>query len=192
MRKIVLDSIMSLDGCYTDGKSQIDWFDFVDEDMTWSHDVLTRAGTLAFGRTTYEDFTGVFPNMDAAQAGFDPYIVERLNSLPKVVFSKTLKEGKWKPVTIVHADPAKELARLKEGEGKDIVIIGSGSIVAAAVRAGLDDEFRLRVEPIILGTGRPLFLDPKQRSKLKLVKAWPFPSGVLGLHYVGAPTGSTP
>src|SRR5580658_4461195 len=79
MRKIVLDSIMSLDGCYTDGKSQIDWFDFVDEDMTWSHDVLTRAGTLVFGRTTYEDFTGVFPKMDAAKAGFDPYIVERLN-----------------------------------------------------------------------------------------------------------------
>lgn len=187
MRKIVLDSIISLDGCYTDGKSQIDWFDFVDEDMTWSHDILTRAGTLVFGRTTYVDFSGVFPSMDPAKSGFDPYIVERLNSLPKLVFSKTLKEGGWKPVTILGSDPAKELARLKKEDGKDILLLGSGSIAAAAVRAGLVDEYRLRVEPIILGTGRPLFLAPGGRTKLKLVKAWPFPSGVVGLHYVNAP-----
>ncbi len=186
MRKIVLDSIMSLDGCYTDGRSQIDWFQFEDEDMTWSHDILTRAGTLVFGRTTYEDFTQVFPKMDAAAVGFDPYIVERLNTLPKVVFSKTLHEGNWKPVTIVKSDPAEELARLKGSEGKDILILGSGSIVAAAVRAGLVDEYRLRVEPLILGTGRQLFADPNQRRMLKLVKAWPFPGGVVGLHYVAA------
>jgi dihydrofolate reductase len=188
MRKVVLDTIMSLDGCYTDGKSQIDWFDFVDEDMTWSHDILTRAGTLVFGRTTYEDFTQVFPKMDAAKVGFDPYIVERLNTLPKVVFSKTLKDGSWSPVTIVHSDPAKELSRMKEDDGKDILLLGSGSIVAAAVRSGLVDEYRLRVEPIVLGTGKPLFLEPQERRKLKLVKAWTFPSGVLGLHYERVPT----
>lgn len=186
MRKIVLDSIMSLDGCYTDGKSQIDWFDFVDEDMTWSHDILTRAGTLVFGRTTYEDFSGVFPAMDPAKTGFDPYIVERLNTLPKVVFSKTLKEGNWKPATIARTDPGEELARMKRGEGKDILILGSGSIVSAAVRAGVVDEYRLRVEPIVLGTGKSLFQDPKERRRLKLVKSWTFPSGVLGLHYVNA------
>ncbi len=187
MRKIVLDTIVSLDGCYTDGKSEIDWFDFCDEDMTWSHDILTRAGTLVFGRTTYVDFSGVFPKMDAAKVGFDPYIVAQLNALPKVVFSKTLKEASWNPVTVVPSDPAKELARMKEGDGKDIVLLGSGSIAAAAVRAGLVDEYRLRVEPIILGSNRPLFADPKERRKLRLVKSWPFPSGVLGLHYVSAP-----
>ena len=189
MRRVVLDTIISLDGCYTDGKSQIDWFDFVTEDMTWSHDILTRAGTLVFGRTTYEDFSNVFPKMDAAKVGFDPYIVERLNSLPKIVFSKTLKGGSWKPVTVVATDPAAELKRLKATDGPDLLLLGSGSIVANAVRAGVVDEYRLRVQPIVLGTGRPLFREPQARRKLKLVKSWPFPSGVLGLHYEPAVPG---
>ena len=184
MRKVVLDSLMSLDGFYTDAKSQIDWFDFSDEDMSWSHDALSNIGTLVFGRKTYEEFSGVFPKMkDSLPEGWDPFIPESLNTLPKVVFSKSLKEGHWKPVTIVRADPVKEVARLKEGTGKDIEIIGSGSVVSAVVRAGLVDEFRLRVEPILLGSGRSLFPNEAERLRLKLVKAQPFKSGVLGLQY---------
>jgi len=184
MRKVVIDSLVSLDGFYTDAKSQIDWFEFEDEDMAWSHDALSNIGTLVFGRKTYEEFSGVFPKMkEKLPEGWDPFIPESLNALPKVVFSKTLKEGSWKPVTIVGTDPVKEIARLKEGTGKDIEIIGSGSVVSAAVRAGLVDEFRLRVQPVLLGSGRALFPDRAERLRLKLVNARPFKSGVLGLHY---------
>jgi dihydrofolate reductase len=184
MRKVILDSLMSLDGLYTDAKSQIDWFEFEDEDMAWSHDALRNTGTLALGRKTYEEFSEVFPKMkDPAAMGWDPFIPETLNALPKIVFSKTLQEGSWKPVTVVRTDPVQEIARLKEGTGKDIQIIGSGSIVSAIVRAGLVDEFRLRVQPILLGSGRALFPDQAERLRLKLVNAKPFKSGVLGLHY---------
>ena len=175
---------MSLDGFYTDAKSQIDWFEFDDADMAWSHDALSTTGTLVFGRKTYEEFSGVFPKMkDPAKLGWDPFIPETLNALPKIVFSKSLKEGSWKPVTIVRTDPVKEVARLKEGTGKDIQIVGSGSIVSAVVRAGLVDEFRLRVQPILLGSGRSLFPDPAERLRLNLVETKPFKSGTLGLIY---------
>lgn len=184
MRKVILDSLMSLDGFYTDAKSQIDWFEFSAEDMAWSHDALVNTGTLVLGRKTYEEFSEVFPKMkDPAGQGWDPFIPASLNALPKVVFSKSLKEGSWTPVTILRTDPADEIARLKEGPGKDIQIVGSGSIVSAAVRAGLVDEFRLRVEPILLGSGRPLFPDPADRRRLKLVSSQSFESGVLGLRY---------
>ncbi len=186
MRKVSLDSLISLDGYYTDAKNQVDWFveGFADEDMAWSHDALRNVGTLVFGRTTYEEFSQIFPKMkDPAALGWDPFIPESLNTLPKLVFSKTLKEGEWKPVTIVRTDPAKEIARLKEGTGKEIQIVGSGSIVSAIVRAGLVDDYRIRVQPILLGSGRLLFPSQADRRRLKLVNVKTFKSGVLGLQY---------
>ncbi len=184
MRKVVLDSLVSLDGYYTDAKSQIDWFEFDDADMAWSHDALSNIGTLVFGRKTYDEFSEVFPKMkDPASQGWDPFIPETLNALPKVVFSRTLTEGTWKPVTFVRTDPVKEVARLREGTGKDIQIVGSGSIASAVIRAGLVDDFRLRVQPILLGSGRALFPTEADRLRLKLVSAKPFASGVLGLRY---------
>jgi len=185
MRRVVLDSLMSLDGYYTDSKNQIDWFpQFDEEDFAWSHDVLTRAGLLAFGRTTYEEFSKFFPTVDPVSAGWDPYIPKQLNELPKIVFSTSLKEAAWKPSTIVRTDPAKEIARLKNEPGKDIVIIGSGSIVSEVVRYGLVDEFRIRVLPIILGAGKPLLKNQSKQLPLKLVEAKTFKSGVQALYYI--------
>ena len=185
MRKVVLDTLMSLDGYFTDSKNQIEWFPpFEEEAFAWSHDVLTRAGQLIFGRTTYEEFSQFFPTVDAVAAGWDPYIPKQLNVLPKIIFSTTLKEAAWKPSTIVRTDPAQEVAKLKKGTGKDIVVIGSGSIVSALIKAGLVDEFRLRVIPIILGSGKSLFHANGEQRPLTLVEAKTFKSGVQALYYV--------
>jgi len=176
---------MSLDGYYTDSKNQIEWFpDFGDEDFAWSHDILTRAGSLVFGRTTYEEFSKIFPKMDAATAGWDPYIPKQLNELPKFVFSTTLKDATWKPSIIIRKDPVHEVARMKNEMGKDIVVIGSGSIVAELIRAGLVDEFRLRVLPLILGSGKSLFKGQREQQLLSLLEAKTFKSGVQALYYV--------
>lgn len=183
MRRVVLDTIMSLDGYFTDSKNEIEWFQFEEGDMKWSHDILTTAGTLVFGRTTYLEFSKIWPKMDAISAGWDPYIVDSLNKLPKTIFSTTLKKGEWGPSTIVKTDPAKEVSRLKKGTGKDILIIGSGSIVNSLLRAGLVDQFYLRVQPIILGSGKSLFKDMLTQLPLTLVEAKTFKSGVQALHY---------
>ncbi|MDG6900054.1 MAG: dihydrofolate reductase family protein [Nitrososphaerota archaeon] len=183
MRKVILDTIISLDGYYTSPKNEIDWFDFDRQEVEWSKEILRRVDTMLYGRVTYEEFSEFWPKAKPSPDGFDPEIIGQLNGLRKVVFSRKIKDAPWKPAEVVRGDPATEVARLKRGRGKDMVVVGSGTLVAALVRGGLVDEYRVRVRPIILGAGRPLFVDQKARHPLKLVSAKAFGNGVVALHY---------
>ena len=183
MRQLIIDSIISLDGYYTDLNNSIDWFDFNTEEQEWSKDILRRADTLIFGRRTYEEFSTFWPTPQPGANGFDSYIIQRLNELPKIIFSKSLSEPSWKPFRIKDENPAKVISEMKNEPGKSMVVIGSGSLVATLAREGLVDEFRIRIRPIILGAGKPLFIDRNARHPLKLVSSQAFDNGVLGLHY---------
>jgi dihydrofolate reductase len=183
MRRLIADSIISLDGYFTGSKNEIDWFEFTNDEYAWSGEILQRVDTMIYGRVTYEEFRQFFPTPEAKSSGFDPYIVRRLNELPKVVFSKSLEEAPWKPSIIVRESPVEAIPRMKGEPGKDMVVVGSGSLVAALTREGLIDEYRIRIRPIILGSGRPLFEDRNHRQPLTLVSVKPFKSGVVGLHY---------
>ena len=188
VRKLIADMIISLDGYFTSPRNDIDWFgQFDSEEWLWSADILRGADAMLYGRVTYDEFRQFWPTPDAKKTSIDPYLIERLNSLPKFVFSKSLVETPWKPVTLVREDPGTAVARLKQEHGKDIVVVGSGTLVASLLRDNLIDEYYIRVRPIILGAGRPLFADPKARHPLKLVSSKTFKSGVIGLHYESLP-----
>jgi len=174
---------MSLDGYFTGPKNDIDWFDFSDDEHAWSGEILQRVDTMIYGRVTYEEFRQFFPTPEAKTSGFDQYIVQRLNELPKVIFSKTLEDAPWKPSTLVRESPIEAIPKMKKEPGKDMVVVGSGTLVAALAREGLIDEYRIRVRPIILGSGRPLFEDRNHRQALRFVSVTPFKSGAIGLHY---------
>jgi dihydrofolate reductase len=88
---------------------------------------------------------------------------------------------------LVRGDPGKAVAKLKREPGKDLVVVGSGTLVSALIRDSLIDEFFIRVRPVILGAGRPIFVDPDKRHPLKLLSAKTFKSGVIGLHYESKP-----
>ncbi|MCL4517906.1 MAG: dihydrofolate reductase family protein [Thaumarchaeota archaeon] len=184
MRQLIIDIIMSLDGYYTDLNNNIDWFDFSTEEQEWSKDILRRADTLVFGRRTYEEFSTFWPTPKPEAIGFDPYIIQRLNEMPKIIFSKSLTEASWKPSTIMKDENLPGvISKLKNESGKCILVIGSGSLVAALAKEGLVDEYRIRIRPIILGAGKPLFIDRNARHPLELVSSQAFNNGVLGLHY---------
>lgn len=183
MRRLIIDSIISLDGYYTDLNNSIDWFDFNNEEQEWSKDILRRTDTIIFGRRTYEEFSTFFPTPRPEAVGFDSYITQRLNELPKIIFSQKLNEASWKPYTIVKENPVETISKMKNESGKDMVVPGSGSLVAAFAREGLVDEYRIRIRPIILGAGKPLFIDHNARHSLRLVSSQAFDNGVLGLHY---------
>jgi len=183
MRRLIVDSIISLDGYFTGPNNEIDWFEFDDDEQAWSIDINQRVDTMIYGRVTYEEFRQFWPTPEAKVSGFDPYIVRQLNELPKVVFSKSLKDALWKPSTIVRESPIEVIPKMKNQPGKDMVIVGSGSLVAALAREGLIDEYRIRIRPIILGSGRLLFEDRNHRHALKFVSVKSFKSGVVGLHY---------
>lgn len=183
MRKVILDTIISLDGYYTTPENEIDWFDFELEEIEWSKEILRRVDAMLFGRVTYTEFSEFWPKATPTPDGFDTEIIGELNGIMKIVFSRTLEDTPWRPARLVREDPVAAVKALKEGQGKDMVVIGSGTLVAALVRAGLVDEFRIRVRPVILGAGKPAFIDQDARHKLRLVAAKTFRNGVLALHY---------
>jgi dihydrofolate reductase len=183
VRRLILDTIISLDGYYTSAKNEIDWFEFSREEVGWSTEINRRVDAMLYGRVTYEEFSQFWPGAKPSPDGFDPEIIGQLNGLLKVVFSRTLKDAPWKPAVVISEDPATAVARLKREQGKDMVVVGSGTLVAALVRAGLIDEYRIRIRPIILGAGKPLFTDRDARHPLRLIEARTFRNGVVALHY---------
>ena len=183
MRKVIIDTIISLDGYYTSLKNEIDWFDFDKQEVDWSKEILRRVDTMLYGRVTYEDFRAFWPRANATPDGFDSEIIGQLNGHHKVVFSRTLADVPWQPAVLVREDPASAVAKLKQGPGKDMVVVGSGTLISALVRSGLVDEYRVRVRPIILGAGKSLFADKDARHPLKLVSGKKLGNGVMALHY---------
>jgi dihydrofolate reductase len=183
MRKVILDTIISLDGYYTSPKSEIDWFGFNREEIEWSKQILRRVDTMLYGRVTYQEFSEFWPNASPSPDGFDSEIIGKLNGLQKVVFSRTLSEVKWHPAVIIRENPVNEITKLKVERGKDMVIIGSGTLVSTLVKSDLIDEYRIRIRPIILGAGKPLFIDDQKRHMLRLISSRSFDNGVVALHY---------
>ena len=168
MRKLIADTILSLDGYFTSPKNEIDWFGFDEEEWEWSGEINRRVDAMLYGRVTYEEFRQFWPTNGPKSMGIPPDFVKQLNDLHKFVFSRTLIDTPWKPATLVRSDPGEAVAKLKREPGADLVVVGSGTLVSALVRAGLIDEFFIRVRPIILGGGRPIFVDPGARHPLNL------------------------
>jgi dihydrofolate reductase len=113
----------------------------------------------------------------------DPLVAERMNNLPKVVFSRTLDKVSWPNTRLVKGDLAAAIRQMKEEPGKDMVIFGSGRIVAQAAQGGLIDEYQLVVNPIVLGQGRTMFEGVTEKLNLKLTKTRPFGNGNVLLCY---------
>jgi dihydrofolate reductase len=113
-----------------------------------------------------------------------------MNNLPKIVFSKTLQEVRWNNSRLIKENIAEEISKMKQQPGKDLVIFGSGSIVSTLMQLGLIDEYRIIVNPVVLGNGKPLFKGIKDKQNLKLLKTRVFGSGVV-IHYyqpIGSPS----
>src|SRR5262249_41155733 len=142
-------------------------------------------GTLLFGRVTYELMAGYWATPMAAKN--TPTIAERMNHLPKIVFSRTLDKASWNNTRILKGDLAAEIRKLKQEPGDDMVILGSGSIVSQRAQEGLIDEYQIVVSPIALGRGRTLFDGVKNRQPLKLTKSRAFANGNVFLVYEPLP-----
>jgi dihydrofolate reductase len=107
--------------------------------------------------------------------------------MQKIVFSKTLEKVEWKTTRIVKDHIAEEILRMKQEPGRDMVLLGGAGLASTFMNLGLIDEYHLIVNPLVLGGGKPLFKDVKERHKLKLINAKTFKSGKVVLHYSKAP-----
>ena len=182
MRKLVAFEQMSLDGYFVDGNSDMSWAH--KQDPEWSEFAscnTSGGGALVFGRVTYDMMAGFWPT--AAAREMLPAVAEGMNSMPKLVFSRTMSTPSWQNTTLVKGDPATEMRKLKSCSGPDMAILGSGSIVSQLAQAGLIDEFQIVVNPIVLGEGRTLFEGVKERIGLSLVRSRVFGNGNVVLYY---------
>jgi dihydrofolate reductase len=137
-----------------------------------------NASALLFGRNTYEHITAHWPTARADEIAY------KMNHLPKLAFSGTLDKVEWNNSTPVKGDYAEEVLKLKQPDGKgDLVILGSAMLASHSLQYGLVDEYRVILNPVRLGEGKPLFPDIQKKINLKLTHTKPLASGVILLHY---------
>jgi dihydrofolate reductase len=177
-RKIFLDLAVTLDGFIEGPKGEVDWC-IMDPDMDFNK-FLNQIDTILYGRKSYDLWGQYKP--DTKVADTEKEIWGLVHSKEKYVFSKTQKKSE-NNVTFINENIEEEIIKLKNKPGKDIWLYGGASLITTFINLGLVDEFRLSVHPIILGEGKPLFIDIKQRVKLKLVETKRFSSGVVQLCY---------
>jgi len=184
MRKLVVFNHVSLDGYFVDANRDMSWAKADHQDAEWNafvSDNASSGGVLVFGRITYELMAAFWPTPFAIENM--PVVAEGMNSMPKVVFSRTLGEASWNNTTLVKGDIATEIRKMKEETGEGLAILGSGSIVSQLASEGLIDEYQVVVNPIVLGNGRTMFDGVKEKLKLKLTKTRAFGNGNVLLCY---------
>lgn len=184
MRNVIVFNHVSLDGYFTDAQGDMSFARNDNQDPEWEAFVASNASggsLLLFGRITYELMANFWPTPLATEQM--PLVADRMNNLPKVVFSRTLNTAAWNNTRLVKSDLVGEIQRLKNTSGEDVVIFGSGTIISQLAQVGLIDEFQLVLNPVALGQGRTMFEGLKEKLTLKLIKTRAFGNGNVLLCY---------
>lgn len=177
MRKLTASFFMSLDGVVD---APQDWhFPYMDDEMMEAVGATMAASdSILLGRATFEEWASYWPGQ-AGSGGMADFI----NDTPKFVVSQTLKSVDWANSTVIGEDVLETVARLKENTGGEISVTGSGTLVRSLLIAGLVDELRLMVHPVVVGRGKHLFEHGAEPTGLVLASSKHLASGVLNLTY---------
>jgi dihydrofolate reductase len=185
VRSIIVSEFLSLDGVMEDpgGSEKTKYggwsFQFFNDDVgRYKQAELFTADALLLGRVTYQGFASAWPSV-TDETGF----ADRMNNLPKFVVSTTLKELAWHNSKLIKGNVAEEVYQLKQQSGQDILIAGSRQLVHTLMHHNLIDEYRLMVNPIVLGTGKRLFDEAMEKTDLRLANSTTFPTGIVLLSY---------
>jgi dihydrofolate reductase len=184
MRKLGVFNSVTLDGYFATMDGDIAWSHREKADAEWSAFVsgnASRDAQLLMGRVTYDVMTRYWPTPLAAQN--DPVVADRMNALPKVVFSRTLDKATWSNTTVINGDIAAAARRMQQEPGPDMVVLGSGSIVSQFAREGIIDEYQIVVLPFVLGKGRTMFDGVDRQLNLTLSETRHFQNGNVLLCY---------
>jgi dihydrofolate reductase len=179
MARLIVSEFVTLDGVMEapggePGHPHTGWvFDYADSDWTdFKLEEVLEAETLLVGRVTYESFAGAWPSRSGELA-------DKLNAMPKIVASTTLRDPGWSNSSVISGDVAEAVRGLKERAGGPILVHGSRTLVHALVAAGLVDEYRLLVFPVVLGSGGRLFPETPDKTVLELAGTRTFSRGVV-------------
>lgn len=181
MRKVIMFNLITLDGYFEGVPGDIGWHSVDEEFGVFAEEQLKTIGAILFGRVTYEGMAAYWPTPMAVEN--DPAIAKAMNEIEKYVFSTTFTEAKWQNTTLINEKAAEAVAKLKAQPGKDLFIFGSSDLTVSLMQAGLVDEFRILVNPVVLGGGKLLFAGLKGPYQMKLVGNRTFKNGNVLLTY---------
>lgn len=177
---------ISLDGFAADANSGLGWIAYDGELQNYADEIVATVGSPVYGRVTYELMAGYWPAVlsDPNENERNKAHAQWVDNATKIVFSKTMKTAEWNNTIVINDNIAEEINKLKQQPGKDLVIFGSPGLAHSLMELDLIDEYQLTLNPVLLGSGIPIFENVKNKTNLTLVKATPLKSGVVGLHYV--------
>lgn len=181
MRKILTFENVTLDGFMAGPNGELDWAVRDDEITEYSKEGNDSVDTFLFGRVTYDMMASFWPTPMGKSA--NPVFAEALNNAPKLVFSTTLKTANWQNTEVAREITQEKILALKQLPGKNMMIFGSGTLVAQLTKLGLIDEYHLMMNPVVLGKGMPLFKGITDRINLTLVQTRTFKNGIVLLKY---------
>lgn len=177
MRKVILDLAVTLDGFIEGPDGEIDWC-VMDDDMDFDG-FLSTVDTIFYGRVSYDLWGNFQPEENASEA--EKAFWKTIHSKEKIVFSGNPKVDDR--ATFISSDIAAKVAEIKKESGKDIWLYGGARLITTFIDFGLVDVYRLSVHPTVLGNGKPLFENLKERINLELTDTKVFKSGVVQLIY---------
>jgi dihydrofolate reductase len=177
VRKLFWQMMVSLDGFAEGPKRELDWHVTDGDFNRYVHGMLDSIDAILLGRVSYQMFADYWPTSTDS-------IAPKMNALTKIVFSRSFKEPlAWQNSRLAGKDTTDEVARLKREPGRDLALFGSADLASTFIRLGLIDEYRLMINPVVLGNGLPAFKNRQTRMSLELAETKTLTSGVVLLTY---------
>jgi len=193
MRKVIFLIHLSLDGFVAGPNGEMDWIVYNDEVEQYAHDLHSTTDTAIYGRVTYDMMHAYWPTVltdpDSTPGALNH--ARWYDAATKIVASRTRDSVEGSHTRVLHGNFADEIGRLKQAPGKDMWLLGSPSLAQTFMQLGLIDEYRINVNPVILGSGKLLFTDLSHPLSLTLLEARTLAGGVVALRYAPADKEST-
>lgn len=190
MRKVKLQMQLSIDGYVAGPNSEMDWmtWNWGDDIKKYVSDLTKPVDTILLGKNMTAGFISHWKAITNNPEDPEYPFARKFYDTPKVAFSKRLKASDdevkaWDNTTLATGDLSREIERLKNQSGKDIIVYGGGNFVSNLIKQNLIDEYQLFINPVVLGNGLSIFKERDERLNLKLLSATPFDCGIVVLAY---------
>lgn len=181
MRKLTAYNFLTLNGFFKGLNEDTTWHTHGEEEARYSEEALGQENVLLFGRKTYEMMASFWPTAQAKE--LFPQVAAGMNNAEKIVFSRSPFEPAWENTRVVSSDIVAKIREVKNSPGKDMTILGSGSIISLFTDHALIDEYQFMIDPVAIPNGTPVFNHINQKLNLRLIGSKVFNSGVVLLNY---------
>jgi dihydrofolate reductase len=185
MRKLVLFLHQSLDGYCATKDGALDWIPYNEAFEKYAERIVKTVGSPVYGRVTYEMMKGYWSTLsnNPAVSTHEREHAQWLENVEKIVVSTTLATPDWKNTTVIRDNVQEQIKKLKDQDGKSLVIFGSPTLARSLMKAGLIDEFQFTVSPVILGEGITFMRSIEDPVNLELLDSESIEGGIVVLHY---------